>query len=316
MTANHARKNAVRRQMAETGTTYTTAARATSVLAAPPPPGGPAYSRDDSADRGAGTCIFCGAAGIPASVEHVIPKWARRAFDISGWVTVTRGESGSADRAGVGQMQHLNIILRDSICEPCNNGWLSDIEKKAARILRPLAVDAAPTALDPGAQALVALWAVKTGLLLELAWRQMYPGTRAVPGYEATAQELAWLRAHSEPPPRSMVWLGSWDCQKEIPVRYEPSAAEMPTADGSELAGHLTTFTLGFAAFQIFTVDFLAAEQHGAPVWNTRPPETMKHELARIWPRQLHSSDLAWPPPPFAHDNWRRLVTWDEKLRP
>lgn len=52
------------------------------------------------------------------------------------------------------------------------------------------------------------------------------------------------------------------------PVNYEPSSAVLPTADRAALAGHLTTFSLGFVAFQVFTVDFLAAEQHGAPVWN------------------------------------------------
>ena len=48
--------------------------------------------------------------------------------------------------------------------------------------------------LDPDVQALVALWAVKTCLLLELALRQMYPGQRPIGGYLATTAELAWLR--------------------------------------------------------------------------------------------------------------------------
>ena len=75
--------------------------------------------------------------------------------------------------------------------------------------------------LNAAAQRLVAFWAVKTGLLLELAARQMYPGRRAVEGYLASGQELAWLRAHDEPPPRSMVWLGCWDCRSATPVNYE-----------------------------------------------------------------------------------------------
>ena len=82
------------------------------------------------------------------------------------------------------------------------------------------------------------------------------------------------------------------------------------------LAAHFTTFTLGFVAFQIFTVDFVAAEQHGAPVWNQAPPASLIEALARIWPPQLNVADVSWPPRPFADDEWRRLVTWDEHLRP
>jgi len=137
----------------------------------------------------------------------------------------------------------------------------------------------------------------------------MYPGRRAVKGYLASGQELAWLRAHDEPPPRSMVWLGCWDCQSATPVNYEPSTAALPTVDGTTVVGHLTTFTLGFVAFQVFTVDFLAAEQHGADVWNTHVPESLAQALIRIWPQQLMTRDVSWPPRPFANYEWRRMVT-------
>jgi hypothetical protein len=114
-----------------------------------------------------------------------------------------------------------------------------------------------------------------------------------------------------------MVWLGYWDCQKSAPVNYEPSSAVLPTADGTVLAGHLTTFSLGFVAFQVFTVDFLAADQHGAPVWNPRTPKSLADSLDRIYPTLLGQPDLSWPPAkPLARDEWRRMVTWDDQLRP
>ena len=122
--------------------------------------------------------------------------------------------------------------------------------------------------------------------------------------------------AHNEPPPRSMVWLGAWDCQREVPVCYEPSSAALPTADGTPVTGHLTTFTLGFVVFQVFTVDFVAAELHGAVVWNTHVPDTLAHALTRIWPQQLTPTEITWPPEAFPRNEWRRLITWDGKLRP
>ena len=100
----------------------------------------------------------------------------------------------------------------------------------------------------------------------------MSPASRPTEGYQASQPEFAWLRAKAEPPPRSLVWLGYWDCQKAMPVRYAPSSAPLPTPDGSRVEGHLATFTLGFVAFQVFTVDYVAADQHNAALWNTCAP--------------------------------------------
>ncbi len=260
------------------------------------------------------SCLFCGTTAGPATDEHVIPKWARDAFDIQGWLTVSSSDSPGSGRKQVGRLQHLNIVFKGGICQRCNNDWLGSIERKVQPLLEPMAL-ARPTVLEASEQALLALWAVKTCLLLELAIRQKYPGRRAVEGYMGSSPELAWLWKKNAPPPRSMVWLGCWDCQRTVPMNYEPSSAELPTVDGSPLTGHLTTFTLGFVAFQVFTVDFVAAELRGAPVWNTRPPESLDDALPRIWPPLMVVPDVSWPPSAFANGDWRRLVTWEGRLR-
>jgi hypothetical protein len=83
------------------------------------------------------------------------------------------------------------------------------------------------------------------------------------------------------------------------------------------VTGHLATFTLGYIAFQVFTVDPLAAEQHRAAEWNDHVPDSLTSYLARIWPQpQPLVPDVAWPQRQFAPDEWPRLVTWDGKLRP
>ena len=80
-------------------------------------------------------------------------------------------------------MQALNITFDDAICEDCNSVWLSSLERRVKPLLAPMAVGAQPTTLSPGSQLLIATWAVKTVLLLELALRQIYPGSRPVQGY-------------------------------------------------------------------------------------------------------------------------------------
>ncbi len=99
-------------------------------------------------------------------------------------------------------------------------------------------------------------------------------------------------------------------------MNYEPSGARLPTEDGAPVTGHLTTLTLGFAAFQVFTVDFLAADQHRALAWNNHVPDSLAHALTRIWPQPLVPRNISWPPQAFPRHDWHRLVTWDGKLRP
>jgi hypothetical protein len=264
-------------------------------------------------------CIFCGSANASLTIEDVIPKWARRAFDIQGPVTVTTSDDPALPKRQVGQPSPvLKVILKDALCATCNNAWLGGtVEQPAAPLLAPMAVQRKPTHLDPAAQRLVALWAAKTVLLFELAIRQTHPTERRVEGYAPSEVELAYMWRYKKPPPRSMIWLGCWDCQQEKPVTYEPSSAALPTADGTEVAGHLATFALGYVAFQVFSVDFLAAEQHGAILWNTHVPESLDRHLVRIWPpAEPVTPDVTWPPAQFGADEWPRLVTWEGKLRP
>jgi hypothetical protein len=263
--------------------------------------------------------IFCGSTDALLTIEDVIPKWARRAFDIQGSLTVTATDQPRSLKRQVGRpLPLLRIVLKDALCATCNNAWLgSTVEKPAARLLAPMAVERQPTVLDSAAQRLLALWAAKTALLLELAIRQMYPGERRIEGYAPSEVELAYMWRHKEPPPRSMVWMGCWDCKNSKPVAYEPSSAALPTSDGAEVVGHLATFTLGYVAFPVFSVDFLAAEQHGAILWNTHVPESLDRHLVRIWPApQPVIPDVDWPPEQLGAEEWPRLVTWDGKLRP
>ena len=222
-------------------------------------------------------CIFCGTVHDHLTREHVIPQWARRAFDIKGPVTLDAREEGLNQRRRVAAMQALDITLDDAICEDCNSVWLSRQERAVKPVLAPMPVSARQVTLSPASQKLLATWAVKTVLLLELAFRQMYPASRPAEGYEASQPEFAWLRASSEPPPRSRVWMGCWDCQQTVPVRYAPSSAPLPTPDGSRVEGHFATFTLGYVAFQVFTVDYVAAGRHRRPPGTT----TRRHPWRR-----------------------------------
>jgi hypothetical protein len=193
-----------------------------------------------------------------------------------------------------------------------------------------MAVKGEPTTLDLGSQRLLAVWAIKTIYLLELASRQQYPGKRPVEGYEPSKAETGWLLAELEqrpklvqPPPRSMVWLACWECKapesdnRASMVHYAPSRAPLPIPDGGEVIGHFTTLAIGYAAFQVFSVDFVEAEVRNARVWYRDPPDSLAPAIPIIWPHRLYAADVAWPPSAsaFAHDSFDMLASWDMALR-
>jgi hypothetical protein len=190
------------------------------------------------------SCVLCGASGDRLTDEDVIPKWALRALKVQGPITIGVREE-AAEQQHVGTSSIFKVVLDNGLCPTCNNVRLSQLENAVKPILAPTAAEPRPTTLTAAGQKLLAAWAVKTVFLLELAIRQKFPGARPVEGYLATAPEMAWMFANLEPLPRSMVWLGCWDCQGEVPLNYAPSSASVPTRDGQPVEGHFATFTLG-----------------------------------------------------------------------
>jgi hypothetical protein len=169
-------------------------------------------------------CVLCGSMDNPTD-EDVIPKWLLRAFNVEpGSTTVNvREESGSPQE--VKKLRHFQVTLDGGLWKRCNNELLGGLEQAVQPILEPMAVRRESTTLDLASQRLLAVWAIKTVHLLELASRQQYPGTRPVEGYQPSTAEIGWLLAQLEqwpakpikPPPRSMVWLACWTARRQTP---------------------------------------------------------------------------------------------------
>jgi len=272
-------------------------------------------------------CVLC-ESSEDLTEEDVIPKWLLRGFDVQGPATInSREEAG--DPHEVRTLRHFQVTLEDGLCRKCNNVLLGGLEQVVQPILEPMAVRCQPIVLDLAAQRLLAVWAIKTLYLMELAIRQRYPGARTVEGYQPSRSEIGWLLAQLEqrpaklvePPPRSMVWLACFDCMKDRAerrgsmVNYAPSQAPLPAPDGSQVIGQFATLAGGFAAFQVFTVDYVEADVRGADVWNPGPPASIADAVRPIWPHRLRAGDVEWPPPAFPNDSFDRLVNWDMALR-
>jgi hypothetical protein len=272
-------------------------------------------------------CVLC-ASSDNLTDEDVIPKWMLRALKVEGPATITAREE-AGDPHEVRPLKRFQVTLDDGLCQRCNNELLSGLERVVQPFLEPMAVRCEPTTLDLAKQRLLAVWAIKTVYLLELAVRQRYPSMRPVEGYQPSRSEIGWLLAQLEqrpaklvePPPRSMVWLACWDCMAPSAVNrgsmmnYMPSLAPLPAPDGSEVVGQFSTLAVGFAVFQVFSVDYVEAEARKAKSWNPGPPASIADAIPLIWPHRLRADNVAWPPPAFPNDSFDRLANWDTVLR-
>jgi len=72
------------------------------------------------------SCALCGATGVPLTDEDVIPKWALRAFDVQGAVTIQVREEGGSPQE-VGKRRTLKLVLEGGLCQQCNNVRLSQL---------------------------------------------------------------------------------------------------------------------------------------------------------------------------------------------
>lgn len=255
------------------------------------------------------TCLFCGQSGL-ASVEDVIPKWVRYALNPASSITI-RAEPGSTTT----RMQHLVVVLRDMVCEGCNTGWMHDLEEKVKPFLKPMLTHKHSVDLDLTQQRDLARWASMKVLLMEHVMRKMDPPLRTTPGYVASEPELAWLMAKTDPLPRSRVWLGAFDPEGTYTIKTEArllearpvESAERPV--GGSAPAHITTLTIGYVLFQVFSTNFVFAEARSLPQYDADPPPPYNQALSRIWP--VKHPTVHWPPSRHITNNiFDKVVNW------
>ncbi len=122
----------------------------------------------------------------------MIPKWLLRAFKVEEGSTIVRAGEEHGAKHEIKTLKHFQVTLDRGLCKKCNNELLSGLEQVVRPILEPMAVRCEPATLDLDSQRLLAVRAIKTVYLLELASRQRYPGTRLVEGYQpSTARKPA-----------------------------------------------------------------------------------------------------------------------------
>jgi hypothetical protein len=256
----------------------------------------------------AGTCILCGQYSDDLSKEDVIPKWMRKVLPVSGpvqYVNISKDVVYSTDATMV-------LTLRGAVCHKCNNEPLSQLEE----LVKPLVSNAIGKpgtieAWSPDSQRIIATWAVKEALLIELACKHMRGD-----GY-APQSHFAWLyealsRKDPSPPPGSWVFLGALD-PDGLPAwnsagvfgdklkHPETQVAQPIRTDDIEPSAYVAQFSFGCLLFAVFGQDFKVGQRPteylaagGLRLGQFQPPSRFGRHLVTIWP-YFHPV-IAWPP--------------------
>src|SRR6266508_2629033 len=103
-----------------------------------------------------GRCAFCRATEV--TDEHVWPKWVSRKL---------AGHDGFTMPSPHGPRRMRSLDITAPVCVTCNNRWLSVLEKDVQPVLGPL-IHGEERTLAPDEQRLLATWAIKTALMLDL----------------------------------------------------------------------------------------------------------------------------------------------------
>jgi hypothetical protein len=237
-----------------------------------------------SASRTARTCVFC---GRPAdSREHLFSDWMHKVLPSQEPMLHFRqlGKDGATRR------EWARRPFRDKVrfvCCGCNGGWMSDLEKYAAPLLRA-PMTKTPCAFDLAQQRILATWAVKTSLVFQASQMDAPIAPR---------QHFAHLRERRSPPHQVTVWLGSHYRAREDPansvflqrpLRFESEDGRLEDAQLDAAGpGYLNFLAVGGISFVLVGhrfADRISVDYRGH----------LADGLIRIWPNS--AATVAWPP--------------------
>jgi hypothetical protein len=245
-------------------------------------------------------CIFCESEG-PLTREDVIPRWVADILNDMEpgdpepeWrLHYTAGGLVERDR------QHPTgdptVIVR-TVCERCNNGWMSELEERVKPIMEPM-IRGQRVTLDVEQQLDVATWASKTVAALEF-----HEPTTVI----TRPEDRHLIREQLRPPHHHLVRLAYRDEYLESLV-VKTLVARSDEAPDERPDSFATLLGIGFVIIQVWG-------GHGADTGGglTRTGTTIDRAVM-VWPPVPRAID--WPPPtPIPEDDFddlaREVIMW------
>lgn len=225
------------------------------------------------------SCAFCGSAG-PLTREHVFGQWVSR---IGLDLTLVRHHAGplNALPRDMGEQAPFKQAVK-SFCASCNNGWMSNLEGVAQRVLTPLILDE-PGTIAQEDQAAIAMWAHKTALTaMLLSSKKQRENGYGLPPSEYRA--LYERRELVQPLNFSQFWVGRFGGTEGFSaVRITPLTVRIPGLPEPPLPqGYAMTIVLG--ALLLHGVRFTTPGLQADKNTDTGMPQFWPSETSVEWP--------------------------------
>ena len=220
-------------------------------------------------------CFFC--SGAADSLEDAWPRWLTGQFRAT-QPSEAHFERGGRDRSW--QVLQPELTVR-CVCRSCNNGWMSQLESHAKPFLQPLLMGE-DCSLDTSVQAIVALWCMKTAMVLEALDK---PERRAY-----TQHERERLRTGSAIPWRTSMWLAA-----SVDQSFFLSGKNRHLGVASNPIPSVSiTMAFAHAVLQVLTIRVPADVGPKTIVTTGVRRGPWDQATVRIWPDQ--SVKVRWPP--------------------
>ncbi len=217
-------------------------------------------------------CSWC-RADTKLTNEHVFPDWLNNLVEAPGEPYRVKWEADSVNSSAIRRTYPSARLGQTvaTVCRPCNNGWMSDLEAGALSVLKPLILyPDERSAISPAAQVAVAAWAT-----MKVAVAEGLGGLSVF-----TDDQRDALRLASAPPSTGRVHVARYN-NVQMSAKYLRYTGMAPA--GHPLAGARATtaaYVVGPLAFLVLlspdsTINTGAGSGESRPAWASLwPPVT------------------------------------------
>lgn len=224
-------------------------------------------------------CLFC--PNRAGTLEDIWPLWVLKSL---GADAVSPTEFWNTVNAPPLRWSGPKFKTK-KLCRDCNNGWMSALEFSTRPTMGGLINDIA-MGLDAEQQRLLALWSVKTAMVIE--------GVKQAKNGFYTPDNRSAFRQTLIPPVQTAVWVGRCTQSNNLHGEARKLQVSNPTATNPLEDGCATTFVIGRLVMQVLSIKRKPDAMHGSLRLRMRsgPWDT---KLMQVWPVETQS--VGWPPP-------------------
>jgi hypothetical protein len=227
-------------------------------------------------------CIFC--VGSPVTAEDGWPRWIGRGYPTPGVIRATR--LGTEERTFL--IDRIELKVR-AVCKRCNNGWMSDLETRAERVLLPM-IQGMPKTLSRELQRIAATWAVKTAMVLE------HTLGNTSEKYWSPSERASFAKAPHDLPAETVVWISAYE--GSMLAHFSGGVRAITSLSSPEPLADSTraTLVIGKLVLQVEADRYEETTGRKGLVWP--PPHSQKAE----WISPIIHNEVHWPPAGFLTD--------------